>query len=400
MEAVGSISIARSAGTRTKDQSAQQSDISFSKFIKPNDTGSTGGHQAGFHMHKNSWPLFFETPGEKGANKDHYATIRWQDDFETESRFIYYGVGARDEYRLTRFGRGFPYLTDDNVGHLLVLVKISRDFFEGYVLSSDEDIEDFFAALNIFSTETNGIIPKQAQQTAEDRLEQCFLAYLRSLNIDFPPTFDLATNARNCHINSFGITAKQIKSNPDKEILNWLKAEYTLFKTIENHRYSELIRTPFPTVEDLVNSANTILNRRKSRAGKSLEHHLEEIFRISELIFQTQVITENNKKPDFLFPDIESYNDPTFDENSLILLASKTTCKDRWRQILNEADRIRTKHLFTLQQGISKNQLEEMNQYGVQLVVPKAYLSSFPPEHRAKILTLEHFVGFVNSKQK
>lgn len=381
-------------------QSAQQAEIAFSKFIKPNDTGSTGGHQAGFHMHKNSWPLFFELPGEKGSNKDHYVTIKWQDDFETESRFIYYGVGTRDEYRLTRFGRGFPYLTDDNVGDLLILVKKSADFFEGYVLSSDEDIEDFFAALNISSTETNGIIPKQLEQTSENRLLQCFHTYITSLSIDFPPTIDLASNARNCYITSFSTSQNQIRSNPDKEILNWLEAEYNLFKIIENDRYSELIRSPFATVEDLVKSANTILNRRKSRAGKSLEHHLEEIFRISKLIFQTQVTTENNKKPDFLFPNIEAYNDSHFDESKLILLASKTTCKDRWRQILNEADRIKTKHLFTLQQGISKNQLEEMNKYKVQLVVPKAYLNSFPPEHRTNILTLKQFLVLVNATQK
>lgn len=380
-------------------QSAQQSEISFSKFIKPNDTGSTGGHQAGFHMHKNSWPLFFASPGEKGANKDKYVTIRWHDDFETESRFIYYGVGTRDEYRLTRFGRGFPFLTDDNVGDLLVLVKKSNDFFEGYVLSSDEDIEDFFAALNISSTETNGIIPKQQEQSSEDRLLQCFLAYVRSLDVDFPATIDLATNARNCYINSYNITPNQIKSEPDKQILKWIESEYDLFKTIENERYADIIRTPFPTVEDLVKTANTILNRRKSRAGRSLEHHLEEVFRIFQLIFQTQVTTENNKKPDFLFPNIECYNDPNFDEAKLILLASKTTCKDRWRQILNEADRIQKKHLFTLQQGISKNQLQEMNQYGVQLVVPKAYLSSFPAEHRANILTLDQFVRHVNTTQ-
>jgi len=57
-------------------QSAQQSEIAFSKFIKPNDTGSTGGHQAGFHLHKNSWPLFSETEGEKGTNKYFFATIK------------------------------------------------------------------------------------------------------------------------------------------------------------------------------------------------------------------------------------------------------------------------------------------------------------------------------------
>ncbi|MBK7042160.1 MAG: hypothetical protein IPH46_17355 [Bacteroidetes bacterium] len=31
---------------------AQQSNISFSKFITANDTGATGGHQSGFHIHK------------------------------------------------------------------------------------------------------------------------------------------------------------------------------------------------------------------------------------------------------------------------------------------------------------------------------------------------------------
>ncbi|KAA2216601.1 type II restriction endonuclease [Maribacter flavus] len=380
-------------------QSAQQSEIAFSKFIKPNDTGSTGAHQAGFHLHKSSWPLFFDTAGEKGSNKDHFATIKWQDDFETTSRFIYYGKGTRDEYRLTRFGKGFPYLTDDNVGDLLVIAKKSNDYFEAFVLSSDEDIEDFFTALNISSTETNGIIPKQLAQTAENRLIECFMQYINALAVDFPPTLEIATNARNCYINSYGITPAQIKSNPDKQILKWLETEYDLFKTLENDRYSALIKKPFSSVEELVVSANTILNRRKSRAGKSLEHHLEEVFRISELIFQTQITTENNKKPDFLFPNIEAYNNPDFDENNLILLASKTTCKDRWRQILNEADRIKTKHLFTLQQGISKNQLEEMKQYHVQLVVPKAYISSFPPEYRADIMILEQFVKRVNETQ-
>ena len=159
-------------------QSAQQSDIAFSKFIKPNDTGKTGGHQAGFHLHKNSWPLFFDNEGEKGTNKEHFATIKWQDDFETNSRFIYYGKKTRNEYRLTRFGRGFPFLTDDNVGDLLVIVKKSKDYYEAFVLSSDEDIEDFFAALNISSTETNGIIPKQFEETIEDKLVNCFIKYI------------------------------------------------------------------------------------------------------------------------------------------------------------------------------------------------------------------------------
>lgn len=380
-------------------QSAQQSEMAFSKYITANDAGMTGGHQAGFHIHKHAWNLFFDNPGEKGFNKDKFITIKWQDDFETESRFIYYGAGTRNEYRLTRFGKGFPFLTDENIGNLLVIAKTADSFFEAFVLQTDEETEAFFAALNISSNDTNRIIPKQFQQPAEDKLRQCFMAFLNSLKTEFPPTIDLANQARNCYHAAYRITPQIVKENPDREILNWLDAEFQLFKVIENNRYSSRIETPFKSVEELIETANTILNRRKSRAGKSLEHHLAEVFSTFHLSFETQAATEDNKKPDFIFPTIDAYYNEKFSTEKLVMLAAKTTCKDRWRQILNEADRIKTKHLFTLQQGVSKNQLEEMYKYHVCLVVPKPYLTSFPPEFRERILTLDNFVSHVQTTQ-
>ena len=380
-------------------ESVQQSEIAFSKYVTANDVGATGSHQSGFHMPKNSWPLFFDKPGQKGEIKDRLITIRWQDDFDTESRYIYYGAKTRNEYRLTRFGKGFPYLQDENIGDLLIIAKKDNSHYEAFVLHSDEDIEDFFTALNISSTETNAIIPTQFKQNAEDRLLECFKLFLQSIQVDFPTTIQLATNARNCYNSAYGITNKIIQKNPDKGILDWVDAEFQLFKTIENDRYLKRINIPFKTVEELVVTANTILNRRKSRAGKSLEHHLAEVFSISQLSFSSQAITEDNKKPDFLFPTAEAYHNIKFDEKKLIVLASKTTCKDRWRQILNEADRIKTKHLFTLQQGISKNQLEEMYIHNVCLVVPKAYKTSFPIEYRDRILSLDNFIQFAKNSQ-
>ena len=380
-------------------QSVQESPVAFSKYITANDVGATGGHQAGFHIHKESWPLFFDTPGEKGANKDKYVTICWQDGKETDSRFIYYGIGTRNEYRLTRFGKGFPFLRDDNIGDLLVLAKKGDSYYEGWVLQSDEDIDEFLVQLNISPAEINGIIPRQDEQTAEDILLQCFYAFINGLQVDFPSTTELSTRARYCYNNAYHLTADRLKANPDKGLLGWIDTEFQLFKAIENNRYSTRIQTPFASVEELVETANTILNRRKSRAGKSLEHHLEEIFNTFDLEHSSQAVTEMNKKPDFLFPGSEAYANPQFDEKKLVVLASKTTCKDRWRQILNEADRVRTKHLFTLQQGISSNQLAEMYRSDVCLVVPKPYITSFPEEYRPRILTLNDFVGHVMEKQ-
>jgi type II restriction enzyme len=171
---------------------------------------------------------------------------------------------------LTRFGRNFPYLQDENIGDLLIICKKTSENYEAYVLQSDEDIDDFFAALNISSIDTNGIIPKQFEKTAEDILYNCFLSFLKSLKIDFPTTLELATSARNCYNKAFSITEKIITANPDQEILNWLNAEFQLFKTIENDRYSKRIQTPFETVEELVEIANTILNRRKAEQANLL----------------------------------------------------------------------------------------------------------------------------------
>ena len=77
------------------------------------------------------------------------------------------------------------------------------------------------------------------------------------------------------------------------------------------------------------------------------------------------------------------------------MLALKTTCKDRWRQILNEAARIGKKHLLTLQEGVSIEQHKEMEEEGVILVVPKKLMTFFPDEVRQKLLTLESFIAEV-----
>ncbi len=380
-------------------QSCIDGDVSFSKFITANDTGATGGHQSGFHIHKNSWSLFFNTPGTKGENKDVFVKIKWQNDIETDSRFIYYGVGTRNEYRLTRFGKGFPYLRDENVGDLLVIAKRDDKYYEAFLLSTDDDIEEFFNAFGITSTDTNGLLPDTSVQSFENELIKFFEDYIKNLTVEFPPTSEIATAARNIFYQAYKRSTLSVLREPDKEIISWLATEFDLFRFLENDRYSHLIKKPFPSVDDLITVANKILNRRKSRAGKSLEHHLSETFNIWKLEYDSQPVTEANKKPDFIFPNIDVYFNEPVGSNKLIFLGAKTTCKDRWRQIIGEADRIPNKHLFTLQQGISGNQLEEMKLSGITLVVPSPYLSSFPSEHRKDIWTFSKFLNYTKDVQ-
>ncbi|MFC6252851.1 type II restriction endonuclease [Pseudophaeobacter arcticus] len=48
----------------------------------------------------------------------------------------------------------------------------------------------------------------------------------------------------------------------------------------------------------------------------------------------------------------------------------KSTCKDRWRQVLAEAEKVSRKHLLTLEPGISEPQTDQMEASSLQLVVP------------------------------
>jgi hypothetical protein len=111
--------------------------------------------------------------------------------------------------------------------------------------------------------------------------------------------------------------------------------------------------------------------------------------------FSHRPVIERGKRPDFLFPSQAAYEDSTFPGDRLRMLAAKTTCKDRWRQVINEADRITTKHLLTLQEGVSEGQFREMREAGVQLVVPTGLHDAYPAQVRPHLISFEEFIGDV-----
>lgn len=376
-------------------QSVINGQVGFCKFLSANDTGETGGHQAGIYIPKTSIEILFSEPGIKGENKDKWVRIKWQDDFETETRFIYYGKGTRNEYRITNFGRNFPFLASEYTGALFVFVKVSDEDYQAYVLNSDDDIEAFLNAFGISPTETNCLIDTdKVNSKTHEKLK--IQEFINGLDVDFPSSEEMSAVARQIQ-NKVYNQVEYIRTNPDKKIIDWTNMEYTLFRSLEYARYGELITKGFSSVDEFIKMANIVLNRRKSRAGKSLEHHLAAIFDGNEINYSAQAVTEGNKKPDFIFPSQEAYHNFDFSTDYLVTLAAKTTCKDRWRQVLNEADRLRDKpkYLCTLQQGISSAQMDEMQEENVILVVPQPYIKAFPEERQDRIWTLSRFVEYV-----
>jgi len=74
------------------------------------------------------------------------------------------------------------------------------------------------------------------------------------------------------------------------------------------------------------------------------------------------------------------------------MFGAETTCKDRWRQVLNEATRVPKKHILTIQQGISAKQLAEMHRANVTLVVPLEIQHQYPKTSGIALVSVSQFV--------
>jgi type II restriction enzyme len=361
------------------------------KPIVPNEIpGMTGSHQYGYYLPIGAWSLFTKHSPKRGENLSTEVSVTWQNGQITKSRIHWYGKGTRYEYRLTCFGRDFPYLTRDSIGDILVLIPISHTRFLGYVLEYDEEIEEIQNALGVELLGRCAVYEKGKEVTLEtpqecvERLSRKFTETVET----FPETKIFAEKTR-CIISK---CVREIQNQPvDEQLMKWVDTEYRLFRMIERKLCQNEVVRYFKDIDQFLATAQSILQRRKSRAGASLEHHTEHILSAAGIPFTPQS-QKVDGKPDVIIPNAEAYLDPSFPVEKLCVLGVKTTCKDRWRQVTREAKRVPQKHILTLQKGISENQLVEMEKQNVTLVVPESLHVNYPPNYRFKLLSVEAFV--------
>lgn len=195
-------------------------------------------------------------------------------------------------------------------------------------------------------------------------------------------------------------------TDPDQAILGWMEHEEKLFRIYERHLVQKRLREGFgengDNVDEFISFSLSVQNRRKSRVGHAFEGYLREIFKIHNLRFEQGggkgFITENNSKPDFIFPGFDAYKSKDFPVDRLCMLGAKTTCKDRWRQVLSEANRITAKHLITLEPAISLKQTSEMRSNNLQLVVPRPLHATYSSAQASWLMSLLEFVEIVKFK--
>lgn len=304
-----------------------------------------------------------------------------------------------------------------SAGDLLVIARLANDSLLAIVAENGTTIERQIMWLFGFSELAHtGFSIKSELETEQDRIGFAARVILEQIGVEaeeeapnyldqmldkfngsFPKTIEFSSYARS--------TVRDLSSqdDPDIALFVWMEREEILFRTLEKYLLGEKLRSltqaGIEDTEPFIKLVQSALQRRKSRAGSALENHLEQVFTDHGVTYTRTGVTENNLKPDFIFPSISHYHDSEFPHARLTMLASKSTCKDRWRQILNEAARIPDKHLLTLEPSISENQTNEMKSEQVQLVIPQGLHSSYTMAQQAWLMNIAEFIGLTRHRQ-
>ncbi len=268
---------------------------------------------------------------------------------------------------------------------LLWLFDLDRDLFKNGVRNLDHESRK----LDLAAKAILEAIEIDIEESAPEWLDEL----TKKFGSTFPPTATFSAFARST------LLEVRAAEGPDAALVAWMEREELLFRTLEQHIVGMRLKNGFtsrrgkPQVDEFISFSLSVQNRRKSRVGHALENHLEAVFKECGVAFNRGAETENKAKPDFLFPGKPAYDDNKFPTNQLAMLGAKSTCKDRWRQVLAEAKRIQKKHLLTLEPSISENQTDEMRANKVQLVLPQELHATYLRKQQLWLMSLSEFIA-------
>ena len=380
----------------------------YLKRLSGNDTLANGTHQAGPYLPKQLLFALFpilNRPNVLNPDTWFYLSIDSHDDLR-RVRAVWYNnkfhSGTRNETRITGLGGHASALLDPESTGAVVVFAFTAATPDNevkcnvWVCRSESDEELIEGRIGPIEPGTSTLLiphPDTVSDFASKPIRRdCWLepSEIPSQWIEeYPSGVELAR--KSLDLKMYGSLP------PDGRLIKRRECEYELYRSVEEAVELPKIRQGFENMEAFLNLAQSILQRRKARSGRSLEIHARAIFKEEGLLenqhFAYQITTHRGRRPDFVFPSEAAYLDPTFPESQLRMLAVKTTCRDRWRQVLNEADRqLPWTHLLTVQEGVSETQYREMAESGVKLVVPAPLKSRFPVSVRSEIQTLGEFI--------
>lgn len=410
---------------------AQQSDMLLVKKLSRNDTSwasDSGKHQAGFYIPR---PIreagFFPELRAENPDKPHIftaeVTVLWPQTGETTVSSMRHYSNKGPETHFTRLPKVlFKNLTPAS---LLLVGRLSRPIADcgWWIVTLDSaggEAELLETVLDLPIDFHHQLFPAssltQTTQAAQDELEELIDRFrfairngtLGELTEEYgtiPDPGIIAEQARQQWLQANGLTVFdpwEIKAPGDAIMEISRELEYQLYRRHElRRRAGELLAIltgtddiagavlrNYPKIDALFLSAS---QQRKTRAGRSFEHHIAAALKGGRIRFVEQAVT-GGRRPDFVMPDLNQLHDSRRAREDALVLAAKTTLRERWKQVSSERLNCEV-FLATVDDRVAATSILEMAGADIKLVVPESLKKSDETHYRnqANVLSFRDF---------
>lgn len=393
---------------------AQESDTLLIKKLSRNDTSwasDSGKHQAGFYIPR---PIreagFFPELRADNPDKPHIFNAEvaalWPQTGETTLSSMRHYSNKGPETHFTRLPKAlFRNLTPASllVAGRFIHPAAGCDFWIMTLDSAGEEAELLETLLDLPVDFHHQLFPSssigKSTQAPHDELEELidrFRVAIRNGTLGnlvaeystIPDSSSIAEQARRQWLQKNGLTAFdpwEIKAPGDAIMEISRELEYQLYRRHElRRRASELLSIicgtddiaasvlrHYPQIDAVFLSAS---QQRKTRAGRSFEHHIAAALTAGRVRFVEQAVT-GGRRPDFVMPDVEHLNNRKRAKEDALVLAAKTTLRERWKQVSSEQLNCDV-FLATVDDRVASTSIKEMAEENIKLVVPESLKSS------------------------
>lgn len=409
----------------------EESDELLVKKLSRNDTSwadDPGKHQAGFYIpaairESDFFPELEATNPEKPHIYFAELHVLWPQTGESTVSTMRHYSNKGPETHITRLPKGL--FQDLTPASLLLAGRFSRPvggcgWWIVILDSAGEEAELLETVLDLPVDFHHSIFPaaefKSAQRAEQDELEELIeqlrdalrsgtLPELAARYATIPDPATIARQAREQWLQEAGLVAFdpwQIAAPGDAIMSISREIEYRLYRAHElRRRASELLSIlvgdsdlpatlvrRYPEIDAVLLSAS---QQRKTRAGRSFEHHIAAALNAGKVKFEEQAVT-GGRRPDFVMPDSHTLFDGKRAYLDALVLAAKTTLRERWKQVASERLNCDV-YLATVDDRVSASSISEMATGGIQLVVPESLKESSEADYKDQpnVLTFREF---------
>ena len=389
---------------------AQQSDTLLVKKLSRNDTSwasDAGKHQAGFYIPR---PIreagFFPELRAENPDKPHIFTaevaVLWPQTGETTLSSMRHYSNKGPETHFTRLPRTlFKDLTPASLllaGRLVTPIA-GCGWWIVTLDSAGEEAELLETMLDLPVDFHHQLFPAtsldHSTQTAQDDLEELIdrfrfairngsLAELVSEYAVIPDPGTIAAEARQQWLSANGLAKLDpwVIETPGDAIMEISRElEYRLYRRHELRRRAAELLSILSGTDDIASSVLrnypqidavflSASQQRKTRAGRSFEHHIAAALATGRVRFVEQAVT-GGRRPDFVMPDLEQLNNRTRAREEALVLAAKTTLRERWKQVSSERLNCDV-FLATVDDRVAATSIREMAAANIRLIVPES----------------------------